>query len=138
MAMGQWHESSKGNEVIATDLYDRGFRQVGIDFLQADREVDNIVTNPRVKMIRTRLGQWQASSPEKTVPPCVLQIRNSVESGAFVPQGGSTMHPAMIVKSGLRNAKRKICTVTSISLSGRGKSLSHDLLCGPSCSNLGV
>jgi hypothetical protein len=38
--------ASKGNEVIATDLYDRGFGQAGIDFLQADRQVDNIVTNP--------------------------------------------------------------------------------------------
>lgn len=38
--------ASKGNEVIASDLYDRGFGESGIDFLTAEREVDNIVTNP--------------------------------------------------------------------------------------------
>lgn len=38
--------ASKGNEVIASDLYDRGFGESGIDFLNAEREVDNIVTNP--------------------------------------------------------------------------------------------
>jgi hypothetical protein len=38
--------ASKGNEVIASDLYDRGFGEIGIDFLNSDRVVDNIVTNP--------------------------------------------------------------------------------------------
>jgi hypothetical protein len=38
--------AAKGNEVIATDLYDRGFGESGIDFLATDREADNIVTNP--------------------------------------------------------------------------------------------
>jgi hypothetical protein len=36
----------RGNPVIATDLYDRGFGQTGIDFLQSTRIADNIVTNP--------------------------------------------------------------------------------------------
>jgi hypothetical protein len=36
----------KGNHVISTDLYDRGFGQVGVDFLDCDRRADNIVTNP--------------------------------------------------------------------------------------------
>jgi hypothetical protein len=35
-----------GNPVMATDLYDRGFGQSGIDFLTTDRSADNIVTNP--------------------------------------------------------------------------------------------
>lgn len=35
-----------GREVEATDLFDRGFGEVGIDFLQSHRIVDNIVTNP--------------------------------------------------------------------------------------------
>jgi len=36
----------RGNRVLATDLYDRGFGQWGIDFLTSDRLADNIVTNP--------------------------------------------------------------------------------------------
>jgi len=38
--------ASKGNEVISSDLYDRGFGEVGVDFVNATRVVDNIVTNP--------------------------------------------------------------------------------------------
>jgi hypothetical protein len=38
--------ASKGNKVIASDLYDRGFGEIGIDFLSTDRVMDNIVTNP--------------------------------------------------------------------------------------------
>ena len=38
--------ASKGNQVIATDLYDRGYGESGIDFLRAYQKVDNIVTNP--------------------------------------------------------------------------------------------
>jgi hypothetical protein len=36
----------RGNPVIATDLYDRGFGEPGIDFLRSNRVADNIVTNP--------------------------------------------------------------------------------------------
>jgi hypothetical protein len=36
----------KGNEVIASDLYARGFGESGVDFLTTDRVADNIVTNP--------------------------------------------------------------------------------------------
>ena len=38
--------ATTGNSIIATDLYDRGFGQAGIDFLTSHRVVDNIVTNP--------------------------------------------------------------------------------------------
>jgi hypothetical protein len=38
--------ASKGNEVIASDLFNRGYGEPGIDFLSSNREVDNIVTNP--------------------------------------------------------------------------------------------
>jgi hypothetical protein len=37
---------SKGNKVIASDLYDRGYGETGHDFLTTDRHADNIVTNP--------------------------------------------------------------------------------------------
>jgi len=35
-----------GNPITASDLYDRGYGDVGIDFIKAGRLVDNIVTNP--------------------------------------------------------------------------------------------
>jgi hypothetical protein len=35
-----------GCQVVATDLYDRGFGESGVDFLHATRTADNIVTNP--------------------------------------------------------------------------------------------
>ncbi len=35
-----------GNEVLATDLFDRDYGQSGINFLEEDRHVDHIVTNP--------------------------------------------------------------------------------------------
>jgi hypothetical protein len=35
-----------GNSVFASDLYDRGYGQPGLDFLAADCEAENIITNP--------------------------------------------------------------------------------------------
>ena len=35
-----------GCPIISTDLFDRGFGDPGVDFLQAERLADNIVTNP--------------------------------------------------------------------------------------------
>lgn len=35
-----------GQFVESSDLYDRGFGQHGIDFLQSNRKTDNIITNP--------------------------------------------------------------------------------------------
>ena len=35
-----------GNKIISTDLYDRGYGESGVDFLQSDRISDNIITNP--------------------------------------------------------------------------------------------
>jgi hypothetical protein len=35
-----------GNDVISSDLFDRGFGEAGIDFLTARRKAANIVTNP--------------------------------------------------------------------------------------------
>ena len=36
----------KGYEVYSSDLIDRGYGKTGIDFLKADKKVDNIITNP--------------------------------------------------------------------------------------------
>lgn len=38
--------AAAGYDVYSSDLYDRGYGDVGVDFLQAQREVDNIITNP--------------------------------------------------------------------------------------------
>src|SRR5277367_1987283 len=38
-----------GNHVISTDLFDRGFGEGGVDFLEAARRAPNIVTNPPYK-----------------------------------------------------------------------------------------
>jgi hypothetical protein len=38
--------SETGRGVISSDLYDRGFGEIGVDFLTADRRADNIITNP--------------------------------------------------------------------------------------------
>lgn len=35
-----------GNHIISSDLYDRGFGEVGVDFRYAEKIVDNVVTNP--------------------------------------------------------------------------------------------
>lgn len=35
-----------GQRVISSDLYDRGYGEAGIDFLEADRRASNVVTNP--------------------------------------------------------------------------------------------
>jgi hypothetical protein len=35
-----------GLQVDASDLYDRGYGEVGVDFLISDRRVENIITNP--------------------------------------------------------------------------------------------
>ena len=37
---------ASGNNVYSSDLYDRGYGEQGVDFLQADWCADNIITNP--------------------------------------------------------------------------------------------
>ncbi|MCD8566794.1 MAG: hypothetical protein LRY36_02610 [Alphaproteobacteria bacterium] len=38
--------SKTGNNIISSDLYDRGYGASGIDFLEAEKKVPNIITNP--------------------------------------------------------------------------------------------
>ena len=38
--------SDAGNNVISSDLYDRGYGEIGHDFMTTDRRQPNIVTNP--------------------------------------------------------------------------------------------
>ncbi len=35
-----------GNKIISSDLYDRGYGEAGIDFLETSRKTPNIITNP--------------------------------------------------------------------------------------------
>ena len=35
-----------GCSIISSDLYNRGYGKSGVDFLEAQDEVDNVVTNP--------------------------------------------------------------------------------------------
>ena len=59
-ACGQGHISEilkeyyPNNEIVSTDLYDRGFGETGIDFLTHDygRKFDNIITNPPFKYMK--------------------------------------------------------------------------------------
>jgi hypothetical protein len=44
-AMSQVLDQTSQN-VLSSDLYDRGFGETGIDFLTSDRRIDNIITNP--------------------------------------------------------------------------------------------
>jgi hypothetical protein len=44
-AMSQVLEST-GSQVRSSDLYDRGFGEAGVDFLETSRSTQNIVTNP--------------------------------------------------------------------------------------------
>ena len=44
-AMARFLDNS-GCQVVSSDLHDRGFGQIGIDFLTAKRREDNIITNP--------------------------------------------------------------------------------------------
>lgn len=39
-----------GYQVFSSDLIDRGYGDTGIDFLQSNKKVDNIVTNPPFKL----------------------------------------------------------------------------------------
>jgi len=39
-----------GYQVYSSDLIDRGYGDTGIDFLQSNKKVDNIVTNPPFKL----------------------------------------------------------------------------------------
>ena len=39
-----------GYEVISSDLVDRGYGEANIDFLQSNKKVDNIITNPPFKL----------------------------------------------------------------------------------------
>lgn len=54
-----------GNEVISSDLYDRGFGTKGIDFTQTDQVCDNIITNPPYNLAEDFVHKGVSSSKKK-------------------------------------------------------------------------
>ena len=62
---------SKGNPVIASDLYDRGYGETGHDFLTTSRSADNIVTNPPYNAAEGFLKVGLARAKNK----CALLLR---------------------------------------------------------------
>lgn len=103
--------ASRGNEVFASDLYDRGFGEVGIDFLKNDRIEDNVVTNPpynaaegfvrsgisssRKKFaLLLRLAFLEGSNREKTI------FSQTPPARVWVFSERITFYPAGAVKKG--------------------------------------
>lgn len=56
---------SKGNDVISTDLFDRGYGESGVDFLTSERRVANIVTNPPFHSAESFVAQGIKLSEKK-------------------------------------------------------------------------
>ena len=58
-----------GNEIVSTDLVDRGYGVGGIDFLEKeyDRTFDNVITNPPFKYMREFVEKSLEISTDKVV-----------------------------------------------------------------------
>ena len=54
-----------GNEVISSDLYDRGFGTKGVDFTKTDNASDNIITNPPYNLAENFVHKGVSSSRKK-------------------------------------------------------------------------
>lgn len=54
-----------GHQVTATDLYARGYGENGVDFLNATRTVDNIVTNPPYNVAEAFVAQGMKLARKK-------------------------------------------------------------------------
>jgi hypothetical protein len=64
--------------VVSSDLYDRGYGEIGVDFLTARRSHDNIITNPpfnsaegygsATKNAMVRLGYLRHNSAHPPTP----------------------------------------------------------------------
>jgi hypothetical protein len=67
-----------GAQVISSDLYRRGFGEVGVDFLDNDRHADNIITNPPYNSAEG----FVASGVSKTRRKFALLLRLAFLEGA--------------------------------------------------------
>ena len=63
-AMSQVLEDN-GNRVFSSDLFDRGFGVFGLNFLNSERETDNIVTNPPFHSAEAFVHKGLTSSTKK-------------------------------------------------------------------------
>lgn len=54
-----------GCPVTATDLYDRGFGEAGVDFLKSDRTASNVITNPPYNSAEGFVKKGLVASSEK-------------------------------------------------------------------------
>ena len=63
-AMSQVLEGA-GNAVFSSDLFDRGFGKPGVDFLNSERETENIVTNPPFHSAEAFVHKGLASASRK-------------------------------------------------------------------------
>jgi len=100
-----------GNQVISSDLHDRGYGEGGVDFLQCDRRAANIVTNPpynsaesfiqsglqkaeRKFALLLRLAFLEGANRQRTV------FSNSPPSRVWVFSERITFYPANAVRKG--------------------------------------
>lgn len=67
-----------GSQIISSDLYDRGFGEIGIDFKNTDRKVENIITNPPYNAAE----DFVHSSVEATGKKFALLLRLAFLEGA--------------------------------------------------------
>lgn len=57
--------SETGNKIVSSDLYDRGFGDVGVDFLECRRSIPNIITNPPYNSAQKFVEKASKSSTQK-------------------------------------------------------------------------
>ena len=67
-----------GRPVDASDLFDRGYGEIGVDFLKSDRVVENIVTNPPYNSAE---GFVEAGLRQATHKLCLLLRLAFLEGG---------------------------------------------------------
>jgi hypothetical protein len=69
--------------VISSDLYDRGFGEIGVEFLSVERLANSIITNPPYNCAEgfVRAGQRHSKRKLSTPTPCVRTCRTCIVLG---------------------------------------------------------
>ena len=108
---------ASGYDVYSSDLYDRGYGEVGIDYLKSDRTFDNVITNPpynsaegfvKKSLLSTnkkfalllRLAFLEGANRQKTIfkenPPSTVWIFSEritfYQAGAQIKGSGTTAY----------------------------------------------
>jgi hypothetical protein len=71
---------------ISTDLFDRGFGEIGIDFLTERRQVNNIVTNPPYKLAQQFVEHALECADRKVAMLLKLNFLESIKRYRFFQQ----------------------------------------------------